>query len=290
MVNQASRTPVIVAPVDFTAQSLVAFDQACNLGKVLNAEIVVLYVIEDVNPMIKLFYKGLDDMQEAVESNLKNLVNEQKKKIDLSYTTIVEKGRVYNKVIEVASRVEADFIVMGTKTNTDSKYIGMNALRVVKTAPCKVITINGKSHKSGCDRIVLPLDLAKDTADKVNLAIKMAKLFKAEIYVISVLSTNKEGIILRLTKQIETVQKSIQDSGINCITEIIKTDKEKTTAQTVRDYAKSIEADLIIIMTQKEKGLKELFLGSSAHQIINHSDIPVMSVLPFYKMKDHPGA
>jgi len=35
-----------------------------------------------------------------------------------------------------------------------------------------------------------------------------------------------------------------------------------------------------VIMTQQENNFKELFIGSKAQAIINHSEIPVLSVLP----------
>jgi nucleotide-binding universal stress UspA family protein len=35
-----------------------------------------------------------------------------------------------------------------------------------------------------------------------------------------------------------------------------------------------------MIMTQTEAGLFDLFLGSSAQHIINHSEVPVMSIIP----------
>jgi nucleotide-binding universal stress UspA family protein len=49
------------------------------------------------------------------------------------------------------------------------------------------------------------------------------------------------------------------------------------------DYTKSVEADLLIIMTQEEDSLTLNFLGSNASYLINNSNIPVMSVRPSIK-------
>ena len=154
----------------------------------IDAEIILLYVIEEVNPMIKRLYKELDGIHDAVLSNLKNLAEEKSKATGLKIAVEIEEGKIYAKITEVAKRLDITFIIMGTKGGESSKFIGSNANKVVKTAPCPVITIKGKSHNQGCERIVLPLDLTKETSDKVNQAVFFAKLFKAEIYIVSILS------------------------------------------------------------------------------------------------------
>jgi len=50
-------------------------------------------------------------------------------------------------------------------------------------------------------------------------------------------------------------------------------------AEDTLNYAIEISADLIIIMTQQEKGFSEFLLGSYAQQIVNHGgSVPVMCV------------
>ena len=51
------------------------------------------------------------------------------------------------------------------------------------------------------------------------------------------------------------------------------------------DYAKSVKADLISIMTEQEKSVSNLLLGSYAHQMINKSTIPVLSFPTYHLSK-----
>ena len=48
----------------------------------------------------------------------------------------------------------------------------------------------------------------------------------------------------------------------------------------VLGYAKEVDADLIVIMTQQESDFTDYFIGSTAQQVIYHSRIPVMSIRP----------
>ncbi len=67
----------ILVPVDFSEQSLIALEQSYNLAQNSDSEIVLLYVVEELNPMVKILYKGLGDIAAAVEKNLKNLAEEK---------------------------------------------------------------------------------------------------------------------------------------------------------------------------------------------------------------------
>lgn len=274
----------ILVPIDFSEQSLIALSQSYTLAKNIGAEVVLLYVIDEVNPMVKMFIKGLDEIRGAVESNLKSLADEKIKETGLKISTIVEEGKIYQVINDVAKKMQATFIVMGTKGVESSKFIGSNALKVVKTAPCPVITIKGKEHNKGCSKIVLPLDLTKETSDKVNKAIEIAKIFNAEIWAVSVLLTGKEDVVSKLKDQLVLVQNYITKNEVNCTAEMIKIlKKDDKLSYAVIAYAEKINADLVMIMTQQEKDIKEFFIGSHAREVINLSDIPVLSVQPSVK-------
>ena len=58
--------------------------------------------------------------------------------------------------------------------------------KVVRSATCPVITIKGKSISNNCDIIALPLDLNKETREKVTNAIQFARLFNSEIVAFSI--------------------------------------------------------------------------------------------------------
>lgn len=271
----------ILVPIDFSEQSLIALSQSYNLAKEIRAEVILLYVIEEVNPMVKMFIKGLDEIRDAVESNLKNLAEEKRKETGLEISSIVAEGKIYSKIAEVATLIKATFIVMGTKGAENSKFIGSNALKVVKTAPCPVITIKGKKHKKGCDKILLPLDLTKETSDKVNKAIAVAKVFKAEIYAVSILLTGREEVVNKLKDQLILVKQYIEKKQVKCTAELVKILKtEDKLSNAVIEYGQKIEADLVMIMTQQETDIKAFFIGSNAREVINNSDIPVLSIQP----------
>lgn len=278
----------ILVPVDFSDQSLIALGQSYNLARKYQAEITLLYVIEDHGLVSKLFSKEQDDsLKKQVEENLAKLAADVEKKQGINVTTMVARGSVYDKVAEVADMISALFIIMGTNgsTNIKRKFIGSNALRVVREANVPVITIRGQHHRDGCKNIVLPLDLTKETREKVNFAIELGKLGDGSaIRIVSVLFSTDEFVVNRLTRQLQQVKQFIEKEGIVCSAEIIKgIKKEETLAQSIISYAHKVEGDLIMIMTQQEQDFTYRFIGSSAQEVINTSDIPVISIIPSMK-------
>ena len=276
-------TSRILIPIGFSDQSMIALGQAFNLAKIKKSEIILLSVIEEPNKIESLF---LDDrtheLQQKVNDKLVEVGKEYAEKYDIHVETMVAKGRVYEKIIDVAEMVNADLIVMGTNGTPKGvmkKVIGTNAERVVRLAHCPVITIKGKDHKNGCENIILPLDLEKQTKEKVTLAIEYARYWNATIRVVSVLLRDKQEIKDQLVRNLNQVEKFISDANLACSAELLEGEKGKGLASTILDYEKKFESDLILIMTRQE----DIFynkLGTAAREIIYQSEIPVMSIKP----------
>ena len=283
-------TSRILIPIGFSDQSMIALGQAFNLAKIKKSEIILLSVIENQNMIESLF---LDDktheLQKKVNDKLVEVGKKYSAEYDIHVETMVAKGRVYEKIIEVAEMVNADLIVMGTNgapKGVIKKVIGTNAERVVRLAHCPVITIKGKDHKKGCENIILPLDLENRTKEKVTLAIEYARYWGATIRVVSVLLKDRQEIKDKLVRNLNQVKKFISDANIECSSELLEGEKGKGLVSCILDYEKKFESDLILIMTRQEDVFSNK-LGTVARKIIYQSDIPVMSIKP-HEREDVP--
>jgi nucleotide-binding universal stress UspA family protein len=278
----------ILVPIDFSEQSLIALEQSYNLAREYHAEITLLNVIEEGGMLAKFFSNQQhDDLKKKVQDQLDALAIDVEKKSEVKVNVIIAKGSTYDKIAEVAEMINATIIVMGTNGDQGlkKKFIGSNALRVVRESTVPVITIKGKHHRNGCKTIVLPLDLSKETREKVDKAVEFSRLFHgAVVRVVSVLFTTDEFVVNRITRQLGQVKSFLEKENVECTAEIIKGIKgEETLAQNILEYAVKVEGDLIMIMTQQEIDFTEFFIGSSAQEIINHSKIPVLSIRPQVK-------
>jgi nucleotide-binding universal stress UspA family protein len=280
-------TKHIIVPVDFSEQAKIALSQTFNLARKTNSEITLLHVIDEALFSSVLHLFSSSEQQEellriGIQTKLNELAKETEVHAGVKVHTRIEKGKIYDVVSEVASELNASFIVMGTsgETTLKKRFIGSNAVRVISDAPCPVITIKGKQHRSGCETIVLPLDLSKETKEKVSKCIEIARLFGSAVKVMTVVASEDEFLINKLQRQMDQVIGFIGEQGISCSGEFVH---HKDISESVLEYAKKVNADLIVIMTQKELEWKEFFIGTESQQIINESEIPVCSIRPMQR-------
>lgn len=272
----------ILVPIGFSEQSIIALGQAFNLAKIKNSDVVLLSVIEGQSMIESLFLDDKsDELKAKVNSKLEDIASIYSSKYGVDVDTMVAKGRVYEEVNKVADMISADLIVMGTNgVNSKSKFIGSNAEKVVRLSKCPVITIKGKSHRDGCENIILPLDLEKQTKEKVTYALEYARYWDATIRIVSVILRDNNDVRSKLIKNIKQVEQFILDAGVKCTSEIIEGEKKITLGDFVFDYEKKFDADMIMIMTKKEELTLSNNISVTARYIINNSDIPVMSIRP----------
>lgn len=273
----------ILVPIDFSEQSLIALGQSYNIARLSNADITLIHVIEEQRlPFLGNIVsrrKEYDEiMENAIAEKLQQLARDTAGKSGLNVNVLIRKGKVYQEIVDSANDLNSRFIIMGTNGSVGIKrFIGSNALRVIKEADCPVITIKGKHHNVGCKNIVLPLDLTKESREKVNKAAEIAHYFGSTIHIISVVDTDDEFAVNKLKRQLEQVEDFIRERDVKCTTKFII---GKDIAKIVNDYAKEIDADLTMIMTQQEMEWTQLFIGSQAQEVINNSEIPVLSIRP----------
>ena len=278
------KTSKILIPIDFSNQSMYALNQACSLAQTKNSKVYILSVIEEQNKISSLFLDDQTDiLQNKVKSKLNQICEEIQSKYKIDIEVMVSKGKVYNQIIDVSKMISTDLIVMGTTGSPKEgfkRFIGSNAERVVRLAQCPVITIKGQNLRNGCQNIILPLDLEKETREKITYAIEYARYWDATIRLVSVLLDDNQQNKNVLIKNIKQAERFIKDAGVSCSAELVSGDKKVNLGDFVFNYAKENDGDLIMIMTKKEELSLSQNISVTARYIINNSEIPVMSIRP----------
>jgi nucleotide-binding universal stress UspA family protein len=279
----------ILVPTDFSEQSLLALEQAYALAKLLNVEITLLHVIPEgsTNFTFGLFSREPTEEQKAdyIEScnaRLLQISESASKNSWIKVNPLLLKGKVHDVIVQLAKDIYARFIVMAANSSDPEhkKYIvGSNTINVLKEAPCPVLTFNGTNIREQFDTIILPLDLTKETQQKVSKAIEIAKYYNSTIRVVSVLLTGEKEVVTHLTEQLKQVKEFIEKRDIYTTANIIHGDRViGGLISFVLDYAYETDGDLIMIMTQQGESIRDRFLGSNATDFISRSKIPVLSI------------
>ena len=277
-------TNKILVPVGFSEQSLAALKQACLIAKIKKSEVIVLSVIEEQSKISGLLIDNpFEEIRNKVKDKLDKISEMHSSKFSVKVDSMVASGKIYEQIVEVSSMINANLIVMGTNGSPKGvikKFIGSNAERVVRLSNIPVITIKENTSTENFDNIILPLDLGKETKEKVTFAIEYARYWNSTIRIVSVFlkdNTNEKNILI---KNLNQVSNFISNAGVKCTSELIEGEKKQSLGDFVINYEKKFDSDLIIIMTKKEELALSNNLSVTARYIIHNSKIPVMSIKP----------
>ncbi len=258
---------ILLIPIDFTEQSLLAIKQAYNLAKYTHSKIVLLHTYEKVG-------------QERLE-DLKALTTKTETESGVPTEFMNVKGNIYSEVPKISEEIKATLVIVGLESHMKAKNIvGASASKMIRECICPVISIRGKDHKDGCENILLPLDLSRESREKVDVAIQFAKYFGASIRILAVFSLSDAAYENQLLAYSHQVKQYIKSKGISCSNKSMASDH---LAETIVEYANKIESDLIIIMNKPNLSIKEFFSGTEAQKVVDVSNLPVMTINPSKK-------
>ena len=280
-----SKTYNILVPIGLIEQTYEAIEQAYLIANIIKSQITILNIIEDQGYISKFLSRSVSEqeLRQTIQEELDIIVTNAELKHGIKVNSLIAKGKVYEKILEVADMINADLIIMGKnsiQSGIVEKFIGSNTLNVIRSTNCPVITIRNDNYHKDFKTIVLPLDLTGETRQKVQYAIDFAKLFNSTIKAMSVLFTDDEQIKQRLDEQMEQVKQTIESNELVCTSDIIVMPRGIKASEVIVDFSREHKADLIVLMTQQEKIIKKYFIGSSAQSVINESKVPVMSIVP----------
>jgi nucleotide-binding universal stress UspA family protein len=144
----------ILVPIDFSAHSDRALRYATTLADRLNATVEVLHVVEDpfvsgawspeaVAPNIPELLADLVAAARGKLEDLKAAALDKGVRLKTTVLTTVVSGRPADSITDYARTERFDLIVMGThgRTGLSHALLGSVAERVVRTAPCPVLTV-----------------------------------------------------------------------------------------------------------------------------------------------------
>lgn len=256
---------IILIPVDFSKQSLIAAKQSYNIAKYTNSKLVFMQVIKNG--------------EETNSNELSQLVEQTRKESGLQCEGITVKGDMYEQTDKMAEELKASMIVAGLDTHVRFRsFLGTsNASKFIKNAPCPVITVRGTEHREGCKNIVMPFDLSPESREKVSIVVQLAHYYHADIRIVSVFDPNDSKYENKLLPYLHQVKKYIKEKNVNCTNKSIPS---KEVAEAIVEYANRNDCDLIVQMNKQDLSFGEMFSGTMSQKMVDISNVPVMTINP----------
>ena len=261
---------IILVPTDFSEVCANAINQAAGAAKHLQYKLVLLHVIDkNTRSFLKNEGQAVDYVDKQLETIAANVISDFGIEVD----TVAKEGDIFSTISEVATDVDASIMYLGTHGKVGmQKLTGSYALKVVTSSPVPVIVVQKRQFDGPYREIVFPITSDSGIWGKTEWAVHIAKQFKATIKIYQLAGEAIDKAVAGITNHFHkndvkyTINVAAKSSGFS---------------NQVIDFATTNNCDMILIMTNPDKGVASFILGSYDEEMIfNTSQIPVMCVNP----------
>ncbi len=267
----------ILVPTDFTPVADCALDHAIEIAKLFDHKICMLHVVGK---------KSTQAQRDRAIKKIEKIALTNSEKSGIKINGSIAEGSIFDEISNTASKLSAEFIVMGIHGKKGVQHIvGSYAYKVICSSTTPVMVVKKKHHHVGYRNIIVPIDFSYESTLKINKAIKFAKYFDSTIHVIgvirsksSVFKLEKEALLKKLidyfdAAEVKAKAEVIIKPGADLHDEVIS-------------YAEKTDADLIMIVAERSGRFNEVLGRNDAEQIIDKAEIPVVTVIPSNEYDD----
>ena len=271
----------ILVPTDFSDCANAAAETAIGLAKQTGGEIDFLHLTSVPTKWAKLPIETLDGYPEeirlqigAAKNELNNLVLKAKHagvaaKEYMSFNESVDE--IYNH----AKKHNCDLIVLGSHGSKGVRemFIGSNAQRVLRHAPVPVMVVKNAQPVSAIKNIVFAASFREDVHGAFAEVLKVADALKAGIHLLYInmpyLFEETKTTVARMKEFAKHYPNKAL--GIHIYNAY---DEESGIMQ----FAAEHNIELVVLTTHGKSGWVQLLSPSIAESLVNHSEIPVLSI------------
>jgi nucleotide-binding universal stress UspA family protein len=270
----------IVVAIDFSDCSINAFLHALSISQRCNKDMTLVWVQKPETDTDK--FEGQSASQKIeVEKQFGELIARYQPELPKNKITYkIRTGKVYKEITHEARESKAMMVVAGTHgaSGFEEFWIGSNANRIVAASPCPVITIRaGIDVQRPLSRIIVPIDSTIETRQKASFTAYLAKAHQAETFILALHTSKVKEIRYNVNVYANQVAAHFEEEGVKYT---IEHQDSSNISESMINYAQKLDANLISIMTEQETSTANIWLGPYAHQTVNHSPIPVLSIHP----------
>ncbi|MFW6369636.1 MAG: universal stress protein [Bacteroidota bacterium] len=257
----------ILVPWDFTPVAEYALQHALKIAKRVRNAISLIHIVKKESEI------------ESATRKLTEIAEKTFAEHQIRPTVITKEGSIFSTIGEVADEVAANLVIMGTHgIRGMQKLTGSWALKVIVSSKVPFIVVQEPPKNNNFSKICVPINFKRETKENVVWINYLSKYYQSQFHLLRAKNTDS-----RFKRGVESnviFAKKYFDAK-NITYEITEATGNKDFALETIDFAKEIDADLILIMTTKGIGLADYVLGAHEQYIIaNSSRIPVMCINP----------
>jgi nucleotide-binding universal stress UspA family protein len=276
----------ILVCTDFSPEAHNAFEVALQLAKRTDGRVTLLYVLEEAEGVAGGFSTmGIPTGAHSVDRIFTiKLLETTKRRMhflrdeaaqlapEVPVQDEVEIARVGDGILHAIRRDHPDLVVLGARGHgaVEHFFVSSTTERIIRLAPCPVLTVKHPHTDFDVQNIVFPSDFAADAASALEgLRQVQADFPNATLHLLHV-AAGGSGHVAQQQMQAFARQHHLH----NCQT--AEVDAERTSLG-IEEYAQQVGADMVVIPTHARSGLSRFLSTSIAETVATHAFPPVLT-------------
>jgi nucleotide-binding universal stress UspA family protein len=283
----------ILVPTDFSAESHHAFEVALQVAKQTGGSLTLLHVLEAPEATTANFsaYGGPVNGSELPNSDggidqifIVKLMEVTKRRLHALRTEAetlapgvtvedgVEVGRIGDGILKAIERHNSDLVVMGAQGHgaMENFFVGSNTERLIRLANVPVLTVKHQQAQFEVRTIVFPSDFAEESAGAITGLQQVQAAFpNATVHLLHV-TDNADSQNTQQHEQAFAERAQLTNFQTGTIS-------ASSTSAGIEQFAKQVNADLVVIPTHARSGISRFFSSSIAETVATHAFPPVLT-------------
>lgn len=252
-----------IVPHDFSKVGEKALNYGIHLGRNVNTEIQLLHVVSNKSEVTNAKLK------------LEEIITKTERPSNITLTVNIQVGSIFDEIGKIATKERAQLIIMGTHGEKGmQKVFGSYALKVITSCEIPFLIVEEDVVITPVKRVVVPIDLTKESLQIVNTAGDIAIMFDGAVHVIGE-KQRDELMTQQMKNRILIVKNQYEEKNVNCSVEFLK--DGGSYHKKIMEYAKDQKADMIAFAYHSESLLPQLDKFAQ-HLITNPLKLPCLVI------------
>jgi nucleotide-binding universal stress UspA family protein len=244
----------ILVPHDFGEQAAAAMNYAAGLAKVFGSTCDVLHVTGHATPGV---HPGFE----------------------------YRSGVPHEEIVRYASDCSVDLIAMGThgRRGLAHAVMGSVAEKVVRTAPCPVVTVRCSQPNLHGANILVPIDWESMSECALAYARSLARALGGRLHLLHAVENHfMRAMVADPVEFTANVRRlladRLTDEDKHALQATVTVDESDSPAYAIVDFAARAQIDLIVMGTHGRRAAERFFVGSVAERVLRTAPCPVLTL------------
>ncbi len=270
----------IIVPTDFSAYAHYAFDVALLMAKKYRANLYVYHNFEAPKDWEQMNLEEQKLFPEVLQRsyNAKVLLEDMKRiaeETTVRILPIFTGGRFYKNMNTVVSDINADLVIMGSHgaSGISELFVGSNTQKIVRSLQCPILVIKNPLDKIAFKKVAFASSFDESEKESFKIFLDFIKHFNPEIHLVAI---NTSSFFSQPYSLMRTAMNDFKSmTNLPCKIHFYK---DYYVDKGIEHFTQENDIDLLAISNHSRHPIKRIFSGSTVEALVNHANVPVLSV------------